>query len=246
MYNTVKLKRGITMSKHKYLAKKILSLDNYDVDYKPAPLKLKDSIKVSDLFYEYFFKDYDIYNINDKLYFDKDDELIDYDGACKSKGYISGNISSIMILTPTLESTKNIVTITHEKAHAYNFFNKRRVSEVVPSFMDIMQSIYLDKVAPGIKKDNINYKINQAKIAAKIYLKKSRLFYSDKMLENQINYMNDFLKTFLLLREYQESSDNVKDILYNNLFTNNKDIFDKNNYIDDNNIIEKIEFIKKI
>lgn len=66
------------------------------------------------------------------------------------------------------------------------------------------------------------------------------------MLENQINYMNDFLKTVLLLREYQESSDNVKDILYNNLFTNNKDIFDKNNYIDDNNIIEKIEFIKKI
>ena len=112
--------------------------------------------------------------------------------------------------------------------------------------MDIMQSIYLDKVTPGIKKDNINYKINQAKIAAKIYLKKSRLFYSDKMLENQINYMNDFLKTVLLLKEYQESPDNVKDILYNNLFTNNKDIFDKNNYIDDNNIIEKIEFIKKI
>ena len=51
------------------------------------------------------------------------------------------------------------------------------------------------------------------------------------MLENQINYMNDFLKTVLLLREYQESSDNVKDILYNNLFTNNKDIFDKNYYI---------------
>lgn len=234
------------MNKYKYLAKKILSIDNYKVDYKPTSLKLKDSIKVSDLFYECFFKNYEIYNINDKLYFSKDSNLIDYDGACKSKGYISGNISLIMINTPNEENTKNIITITHEKAHAYNFFNKRKVSETVPSFMDIMQSVYLDKALPGIKKDNINYKINQAKIAAKIYLNKSKLFYSDDKLKNQIDYMNDFLKAILLLKEYQESPNMIKDILYNNLFTNNKDILENNSYIDDNNLIENIEFIKKI
>ena len=234
------------MNKYKDLAKNILSLEEYEIDYNALPLKLKDSIKVSDLFYEYFFNDYEIYNINNKLYFNKDDKLKDYNGACKNKECISGKINLITIFTPEIENVKNIVTITHEKAHAYNFFNQKKTSEVIPSFMDIMQSITLNNITEGIKKDNINYKINQAKIAAKIYLKKSKIFYSDEALVNQINYMNDFLKMNLLLEAYYKDPITIKKIIYENLFTSKDDIFTKETYIDDKSMLNKLEFIRKI
>ena len=235
------------MNKYKKLAKAILSIDEQESNLKISKNKLEDSIAISNEFYNDFFLNLHVPNIDSKVAIYRRGYLEDYNGTCTVNRYLGNRAIDFKIFIPKEEDIKNAVTITHEKAHIYHALNNKKMSEEVPSFMDIIQAIYIDsKYFKGIKDDNINYKIKQAKKAAKIYLNKSKLFYSDKSLEYQINYMKDFLRTIILLENYLEDKEKVKSLVYTNLFEDSKNPIIKDIYVDDENYKKQLEFIKKI
>lgn len=235
------------MNKYKKLAKAILSIDEQESNLKISKNKLEDSIAISNEFYNDFFLNLHVPNIDSKVAIYRRGYLEDYNGTCTVNRYLGNRAIDFKIFIPKEEDIKNAVTITHEKAHIYHALNNKKMSEEVPSFMDIIQAIYIDsKFFKGIKDDNINYKIKQAKKAAKIYLNKSKLFYSDKSLEYQINYMKDFLRTIILLENYLEDKEKVKSLVYTNLFEDSKNPIIKDIYVDDENYKKQLEFIKKI
>lgn len=235
------------MNKYKKLAKAILSIDEQESNLKISKNKLEDSIAISNEFYDDFFSNSHVPNIDSKVAIYRRGYLEDYNGTCTVNRYLGNRAIDFKIFIPKEEDIKNAVTITHEKAHIYHALNNKKMSEEVPSFMDIIQAIYIDsKYFNGIKDDNINYKIKQAKKSAKIYLNKSKLFYSDKSLEYQINYMKDFLRTIILLENYLKDKEKVKSLIYTNLFEDSKNPIIKDVYVDDENYKKQLEFIKKI
>lgn len=194
------------------------------------------AIKKSNDFYKSIFNDR-LKNIDDKIDYVADKNLTSYEGFCKPTGFSPKGISKVTIILPKEESVKKIVTISHEKAHAYHMLSNTKTSELIPSFLDILNSLMLDKEFPGIKIDNINYKIREAKKVASLYLKHKQKY----NIKKQEDYMKDFAMAIFLVKKYlsKDKSEITEMIIKNLLGKESLPI-----YKDEIEVSKIIEFIR--
>lgn len=235
MYNITK--KEMRHMLYKNLASKILSI-NLEQNKFIAPLISDElAIEKANEFYSSFLK-CKLPNIDDKINFIFNPKLSEYEGFCKPTEFNYKGVSKVTIVLPDEKSVKKIVTVSHEKAHAYHMLSKITTTEVVPSFLDILNSIFLDLEYPGIKTDNLNYKIKEAKKASKLYLGKNKK-YDVKKLED---YITNFACAIYLIEMYLKGNEEmVKKRIINNLLTG-KEVY---TYKDNFDVVKSIEFIKK-
>lgn len=208
------------MNKYVELAKQILNLNLEKDIFVDSKVSLDECISISNEFYNYWFlKEDKISVLNNKITIVQDRKLKSYDGKCMTDEFNLEGANHVTIKIPHKKSIKRAITITHEKAHAYHFLNNKQTSEVIPSFLDYMLSKELDKIYKGIKNNNLNYKITEVKKAALIYLKYANKNINDELLVHQINYMLDFINTFVLTIKYEEDSSFIKNIIKDNIFS---------------------------
>lgn len=223
---------------HVELANKILLLKEQETQFKPTFLSNELAFKMSQNFYK------DALNQNEKelkgkikYVFSK--ELMEYNGKCMITSINYDGSKKVTIILPEEQTVRKIITSSHEKAHAYHMLRGYETSEFIPSFIDILNSIYLDKEYPGIKVDNLNYKIRQAQKAAKVYLR----YYKRKNVEDQVNYMTDFLNSLYLIQAYL--SKKQSQVINEVSLQLNKEQKAKRIYTDDFEVEKAIEFIIK-
>ena len=208
---------------HVELANKILLLKEQETQFKPTFLSNELAFKMSQNFYK------DALNQNEKelkgkikYVFSK--ELMEYNGKCMITSIGYDGSKKVTIILPEEQTVRKIITLSHEKAHAYHMLRGYETSEFIPSFMDILNSIYLDKEYPGIKVDNLNYKIR-------------------KNVEDQVNYMTDFLNSLYLIQAYL--SKKQSQVINEVSLQLNKEQKAKRIYTDDFEVEKAIEFIIK-
>ncbi len=222
---------------YKKLASTILSINLEQNKFIAPSISNELAIEKANEFYNGFLKG-ELPNIDDKMNYIFNPKLSEYEGFCKPTEFNYMGISKVTIILPEEKSIKKIITVSHEKAHAYHILGKITTSEEVPSFLDILNSIMLDLEYPGIKLDNLNYKIKEAKKAAKLYLDKNKKV-DIKMLES---YMTDFVCAIYLIQMYlQENERLVREKIIKNLLTGEKCY----TYEDNFDVVKSIEFIKK-
>ena len=221
---------------YKKLAQDILLLNESKNDFKAPYITNCDAIKKSNDFYHFIFNGA-LKNIDNKTNYVYDSKLVEYEGFCKTTEFSSNGVDKVTIILPEIKSIKKVITITHEKAHAYHMLSKVKTSELVPSFLDILNAIVLDNDYPGIKVNNLNYKIKEANKVATTYLNKHSK-YSKKMQEN---YMNDFLGAIYLVNRYLLKDENITEEILKSLINKDNNL----TYEDNFDISKSIEFIKK-
>lgn len=218
------------------LALEILLINEIKHQFNPPVITDDIAKQKSNDFYKSIFNDR-LKNINDKINYKINKKLTSYEGFCKPTGFSMEGISKVTIVLPKEESVKKIVTISHEKAHAYHMLSNLETSELIPTFLDILNSLMLDEVFPGIKIDNINYKIREAKKVASLYLKHKQK-YNTKIQED---YMKDFAMAIFLIKEYlSEDKDKITEMIIKNLLGKEGSPV----YKDEIKLSEVIEFIR--
>lgn len=233
MYNKAKRKK---IMEYKKLAQDILLLNESKNEFKAPFITNYDAIKKSNDFYHFIFNGA-LKNIDNKISYVYDPKLVEYEGFCKPTEFSSNGVDKVTIILPEVKSIKKVITITHEKAHAYHMLSKVKTSELVPSFLDILNAIVLDSDYPGIKVNNLDYKIKEAKKVATTYLNR----YSKYSKKVQENYMNDFLGAIYLVNKYLLQDENITEETLKNLINKGNNL----TYEDDFDISKAIEFIKK-
>lgn len=218
------------------LALEILLINEIKHQFKPPVITDDMAKQKSNSFYKSIFNDR-LKNIDDKIDYATDKNLTSYEGFCKPTSFNPKGISKVTIILPKEESIKKIVTISHEKAHAYHMLSNTKTSELIPSFLDILNSLMLDKEFPGIKIDNINYKIREAKKVASLYLKRKQKY----NIKKQEDFMKDFSVAIFLVKKYlSENKNEITEMIIKNLLgKENLPI-----YKDEINISNIIEFIR--
>lgn len=234
MYNIAK---GDDYMSCKNLAESILLLSEVNDEFKSPVISDEMALRKSNEFYNHVLQGA-LPNIDDKINFVYDSKLFSFEGFCKPTLFTPSGISKVTIILPEEKSIKKTIIISHEKAHAYHMLSNVKTSETVPSFLDILNSIVLDAMFPGIKINNLNYKTKEAKKVAYLYLNK-RAKYDSKKLEE---YMQDYANALYLVKEYLTGNKKeVEKSILQNLLTG-KDTFI---YKDEFDLEKTVEFIKK-
>lgn len=220
------------------LANKILLLKIYETNFDAPFLSDEKAIEKSEEFYKKVLNK-DGSELNDKINYSFSSDLQEYNGKCMVTSFGPNGKRKVTIILPEEKSARKIITLSHEKAHAYHMLKDFETSELVPSFLDILNGIKLDEEYPGIKIDNLNYKTRQAKRAAEVYLR----YYKRKNVQAQIDYMIDFFNSIYLIEKYI-SGGNDEIITKINAQLNENQISRKI-YSDDFEAKKAIEFIIK-
>lgn len=199
---------------YKKIADEILTLNEIENIYLPSSLSLTDANEITKEFYKDFFnqrRNNEIEKLDSNIIFRRNTLFEDYNGRCKN-----GTKNSLIIL-PSKNDIKLAISMTHEKAHAYQ--NNEQINEIIPSFFEMLHAVRLNKEYTGILQDNLNYKIKEAKKAAKNYTMLCSN-YSDDKLNNLTNYMFQFLLSLTLVDSYlkYENKDEITILLDNILF----------------------------
>ena len=91
------------MNKYKKLAKAILSIDEQESNLKISKNKLEDSIAISNEFYDDFFSNLHVPNIDSKVAIYRRGYLEDYNGTCTVNRYLGNRAIDFKIFIPKEE-----------------------------------------------------------------------------------------------------------------------------------------------
>lgn len=178
------------------LANYLIDVKIHDEKYLPRYVDFDDQKKMTNEFYQRFFdnkRNTQINVLDQKNLYRKNKNLKDFNGRVYYG--TEGNIIEL----PLSNTIKTACAIMHEKAHTYQAFEEK--NELIPSFFELLFSFYNDKENRGLFKNNVNYKIKEAKKAALSYV-----YYSNKKkkydLSYQESYLSDFYLAFCLLDLY--------------------------------------------
>lgn len=217
------------MNDYEKLAHDILSINKMDNDFSDIKMDFITANKLSNDFYKMFFmnkRNGELKSYEDVIEYSVNSNLKSFEGLSRLGTYKS------YIDVSDKESIRRVPVLMHEKAHVYEKLNHKSKNEFIPTFFEILFTLKIDNNM--LSKTVLNYKIDEAKKAANIYLITRN--------SNALSYMLDFYRSINLLIIYLNDCNCVTKSLDENFFMDK----DSNQIIDEFYLDDNKDNIKKI